>query len=218
MLLRIVADARAWPDFDLALQRRHLSQGAVDQGVGLDGGAAEVVGDQVGDLALVYDWCFDLLDEAQRGRWLAYAKANRLYWEAIFIYDTKEKKLDQATSGFYNDSYPAFDPEGKYLVHSFVESPDMMNVYNGNVVLDERGTQATTRELAAWLQGWMAEGVSPAFVIGGADGLDDGVKARAARLLGLSKLTLPHALARVMLAEQLYRAVCIIKGHPYHRD
>ena len=86
------------------------------------------------------------------------------------------------------------------------------------IVLDERGTQATTRELAAWLQGWMAEGVSPAFVIGGADGLDDSVKARAARLLGLSKLTLPHALARVMLAEQLYRAVCIIKGHPYHRD
>jgi len=86
------------------------------------------------------------------------------------------------------------------------------------VVLDERGAQATTRELASWLQGWMAEGVSPAFVIGGADGLDDSVKARAGKLLGLSKLTLPHALARVMLAEQLYRAVCIIKGHPYHRD
>jgi len=86
------------------------------------------------------------------------------------------------------------------------------------VVLDERGTQATTRELAAWLQGWMTEGVSPAFVIGGADGLDASVKARAGKLLGLSKLTLPHALARVMLAEQLYRAVCIIKGHPYHRD
>ena len=86
------------------------------------------------------------------------------------------------------------------------------------VVLDERGTQVTTRELAAWLQDWMAEGVSPAFVIGGADGLDDSVKARAGKLLGLSKLTLPHALARVTLAEQLYRAVCIIKGHPYHRD
>ena len=86
------------------------------------------------------------------------------------------------------------------------------------VVLDERGAQVTTRELAAWLQGWMEEGVSPAFVIGGADGLDDSVKARAGKLLGLSKLTLPHALARVMLTEQVYRAVCIIKGHPYHRD
>ena len=86
------------------------------------------------------------------------------------------------------------------------------------VVLDERGAQVTTRELATWLQGWMAEGVSPAFVIGGADGLDDSVKAQAGKLLGLSKLTLPHALARVMLTEQLYRAVCIIKGHPYHRD
>ncbi|MDP3585838.1 MAG: 23S rRNA (pseudouridine(1915)-N(3))-methyltransferase RlmH [Thiobacillus sp.] len=86
------------------------------------------------------------------------------------------------------------------------------------VVLDERGVQATTRDLASWLTGWMNEGVSPAFVIGGADGLDDSVKARAAKLLGLSKLTLPHALARVMLAEQLYRAACIIKGHPYHRD
>lgn len=86
------------------------------------------------------------------------------------------------------------------------------------VVLDERGAQVTTRELAGWLQGWMAEGVSPAFVIGGADGLDDSIKARAEKLMGLSKLTLPHAMARVMLAEQLYRAVCIIKGHPYHRD
>jgi 23S rRNA (pseudouridine1915-N3)-methyltransferase len=86
------------------------------------------------------------------------------------------------------------------------------------VALDERGTQATTREVAIWLRDWMAEGVSPAFVIGGADGLDDSVKTRAGKLLGLSKLTLPHALARVVLAEQLYRAVCIIKGHPYHRD
>ena len=86
------------------------------------------------------------------------------------------------------------------------------------VVLDERGAQITTRELADWMRDWMAEGVSPAFVIGGADGLDDRIKARAGKLMGLSRLTLPHALARVMLTEQLYRAVCIIKGHPYHRD
>lgn len=86
------------------------------------------------------------------------------------------------------------------------------------VVLDERGMQATTRELAEWIRSWMNEGVSPAFVIGGADGLDDNVKARAHKLLGVSRLTLPHALVRVLLAEQLYRAVSILKGHPYHRD
>lgn len=86
------------------------------------------------------------------------------------------------------------------------------------VALDERGSQLGTRELAGWIGGWMAEGVSPAFIIGGADGLDDRIRARASRLLGLSRLTLPHALARVVLAEQLYRAMCIIKGHPYHRD
>ena len=86
------------------------------------------------------------------------------------------------------------------------------------VVLDERGVQISTRELADWLRGWMDEGLSPAFVIGGADGLDDNVKTRAHKLLGMSRLTLPHALVRVVLAEQLYRAASILKGHPYHRD
>lgn len=86
------------------------------------------------------------------------------------------------------------------------------------VVLDERGVQTTTRELAGWMRRWMDEGVNPAFVIGGADGLDDTVKVRAHKLLGLSQLTLPHALVRVVLAEQLYRAVSVLKGHPYHRD
>lgn len=87
-----------------------------------------------------------------------------------------------------------------------------------SVVLDERGVQASTRELADWMRRWMDEGVSPAFVIGGADGLDDNVKMRADKLMGLSRLTMPHALVRVVLAEQLYRAVSILKGHPYHRD
>ena len=86
------------------------------------------------------------------------------------------------------------------------------------VVLDERGVQANTHEVAGWMRGWMDEGASPVFVIGGADGLHDNVKARAHKLMGLSKLTLPHALVRVVLAEQLYRAVSILKGHPYHRD
>ena len=86
------------------------------------------------------------------------------------------------------------------------------------IALDERGAQLSTRELADWLQTWQDEGVAPAFVIGGADGLDEALKRRAKKTLGLSKLTLPHALARVMLIEQLYRAMCILKGHPYHRD
>ena len=86
------------------------------------------------------------------------------------------------------------------------------------VVMDERGDQPTSPDFAQRLAGYRDQARDLCFVIGGADGLDDSVKARAGKLLGLSKLTLPHALARVMLAEQLYRAVCIIKGHPYHRD
>jgi 23S rRNA (pseudouridine1915-N3)-methyltransferase len=86
------------------------------------------------------------------------------------------------------------------------------------IALDERGRQFTTAELAEYLSRWMQDGVQPCFVIGGADGLDASLKARADLLFGLSRLTLPHGLARVMLAEQLYRAVSMLKGHPYHRE
>jgi 23S rRNA (pseudouridine1915-N3)-methyltransferase len=64
----------------------------------------------------------------------------------------------------------------------------------------------------------MQDGANPCFVIGGADGLDASLRENADLLLGLSRLTLPHGLARVMLAEQLYRAVSLLKGHPYHRE
>ncbi len=86
------------------------------------------------------------------------------------------------------------------------------------VALDERGRQVTTVELAQYLARWMQEGASPCFVIGGADGLDASVRENADLLMSLSHLTLPHGLARVMLAEQLYRAVSLLKGHPYHRE
>lgn len=85
------------------------------------------------------------------------------------------------------------------------------------IALDERGDQIITEQLAKWIETWAQEGAHPVFVIGGADGLDASVKARAAKLMGLSKLTLPHGLARVLLAEQLYRAWSLNKGHPYHR-
>ncbi|HVC30069.1 MAG TPA: 23S rRNA (pseudouridine(1915)-N(3))-methyltransferase RlmH [Steroidobacteraceae bacterium] len=86
------------------------------------------------------------------------------------------------------------------------------------VALDERGTQMSTRELAEWLGGRMREGRDLAFLIGGPDGLAGEVVARSDLALSVSRLTLPHALVRVVLAEQLYRAMSILSHHPYHRD
>ena len=86
------------------------------------------------------------------------------------------------------------------------------------IALDEHGGAITTQELAQNMRGWMQSGRDVAFIIGGADGLHEAVKARAERLLALSALTLPHALVRVLLAEQLYRALSIIQNHPYHRE
>ena len=80
------------------------------------------------------------------------------------------------------------------------------------VALDERGKDLTTRQFAALLA------QPTAFVIGGADGLEAAIKKRAALLLRLSALTLPHALAQVVLCEQIYRAATLLTGHPYHRD
>ena len=85
------------------------------------------------------------------------------------------------------------------------------------VAMDERGKQWTTAKLADSITGWMKNGGDTAFIIGGADGLDASIKNSADEILALSALTLPHGLARILLAEQLYRAVSLIKGHPYHR-
>jgi len=86
------------------------------------------------------------------------------------------------------------------------------------IALDERGRELTTRELATWLGDRMQQGEDLAFLIGGPDGLAPEVLRRSNYKLALSRLTLPHALARVLLAEQLYRAHCILANHPYHRD
>jgi len=86
------------------------------------------------------------------------------------------------------------------------------------IALDEHGSAWTTRELARRLAQWRDEARDVAFVIGSADGLAPDVKARAAAVVSLSALTLPHGLVRVLVAEQLYRAVTLVAGHPYHRD
>ena len=86
------------------------------------------------------------------------------------------------------------------------------------VALDEHGAPWTTRQFADQLARWRAEVPAVAFVIGSADGLDAGLKRRAASRVALSALTLPHGLVRVLLAEQIYRAASLLAGHPYHRD
>jgi 23S rRNA (pseudouridine1915-N3)-methyltransferase len=86
------------------------------------------------------------------------------------------------------------------------------------VVLDERGTSLTTLALAEQLRGWQLDAIDVALVIGGPDGLEPGFRAAAHQRIRLSDLTLPHALARVLLIEQLYRAWSINAGHPYHRE
>jgi 23S rRNA (pseudouridine1915-N3)-methyltransferase len=85
-------------------------------------------------------------------------------------------------------------------------------------VLDERGTSLTTLALAEQLRGWQLDAIDVALVIGGPDGLEPGFRAAAHQRIRLSDLTLPHALARVLLIEQLYRAWSINAGHPYHRE
>lgn len=92
-------------------------------------------------------------------------------------------------------------PEGAYLV-----------------VLDERGKAPTSVELADYLRVWQQEGEQVCFVIGGADGMTDALKQKARLMLRLSSLTMPHGMVRVLLTEQLYRAVSILHNHPYHRE
>jgi len=86
------------------------------------------------------------------------------------------------------------------------------------VALDERGTAVSTVALADKLRLWQREGDDVAIVIGGPDGLDPGFKQAAHERLRLSDLTLPHAMVRVLLIEQLYRAWSITVNHPYHRE
>jgi len=85
------------------------------------------------------------------------------------------------------------------------------------VVLDVEGRVISTETIAETLANWQADGSKIAFVIGGPDGLHPSLKARASARWSLGRITLPHPLVRVILAEQLYRAWSINAGHPYHR-
>ncbi|CCQ75153.1 23S rRNA (pseudouridine(1915)-N(3))-methyltransferase RlmH [Magnetospira sp. QH-2] len=86
------------------------------------------------------------------------------------------------------------------------------------IALDEKGKSLTTRGFAERYEQWRHMGRDVAFVIGGADGLHDRVRKKADLLLCLGTMTWPHLMVRALVAEQVYRAHCILTGHPYHRD
>jgi 23S rRNA (pseudouridine1915-N3)-methyltransferase len=86
------------------------------------------------------------------------------------------------------------------------------------IALDEHGESYSSVELAGQLEDWLGNHSQVNFLVGGADGLADHCLQRADRVWSLSSLTFPHALVRVVLAEQIYRAWTVLQGHPYHRD
>jgi 23S rRNA (pseudouridine1915-N3)-methyltransferase len=105
---------------------------------------------------------------------------------------------------------PAVKAEGLHVLKQLKSSETV-------VLLDENGVELSSEGLAAQLNQWQTEGSDLAFVIGGPDGVSADCAGRADFRWSLSRLTLPHGLARVVLAEQLYRAWSLLQGHPYHR-
>jgi 23S rRNA (pseudouridine1915-N3)-methyltransferase len=102
--------------------------------------------------------------------------------------------------------------EAGLLLHALPESGPI-------IAMDERGDDLSSQDFTALLAEWRDQGHQDCgFVIGGADGLDDSVRQRAAKTLRFGRATWPHMVVRVMLAEQLYRAQQIMAGHPYHRE
>lgn len=108
-------------------------------------------------------------------------------------------------------SRQAMETEGKLIL-------DRLDAGEQVILLDERGKQLGSRDLAAKLTDWQHDGRDLCFIIGGPDGVSADVRRRADFTWSLSQLTLPHGLARVLLAEQLYRGHALQTGHPYHRD
>ena len=97
-------------------------------------------------------------------------------------------------------------------IHSAIPSNSRL------IVLDEKGKNFSSVDLSKKMESWLPMGQDISIVIGGADGVDNVIKQQAVEKWSLSSLTLPHALVRVVVAEQLYRAWSIMKGHPYHRE
>ena len=107
-------------------------------------------------------------------------------------------------------SFAAMETEGERILAKLSPTEQV-------VLLDERGKQLTSKTLANNLTAWQSDGRDLCFVIGGPDGVSESCQQRADITWSLSRLTLPHGMARVLFSEQLYRAWSLQTGHPYHR-
>ena len=134
------------------------------------------------------------------------------YRERIAPYQALELVEVRAAAHSGRDPAQALRKEGEAILKRL--APD-----DPVVLLDERGREFNTQELADWLgERQAAAGRAVTFVIGGAYGVDGSVRRRAGMALALSRLTLPHQLVRVVLLEQLYRVLSLRAGHGYHHD
>ncbi|MEO8740697.1 MAG: 23S rRNA (pseudouridine(1915)-N(3))-methyltransferase RlmH [Casimicrobiaceae bacterium] len=136
-------------------------------------------------------------------------------------YDDYARRLPREFTLELVEIKPAARNQGKSVTQLLAAEGARIAAATGGyhvVALDERGAAWTTARFAAQLRRWRDEAFSVAFVIGSADGLSSANKRGAAAVVALSALTLPHGLARVVLTEQLYRAVSLLQGHPYHRE
>ncbi|WP_085901906.1 23S rRNA (pseudouridine(1915)-N(3))-methyltransferase RlmH [Kiloniella majae] len=130
-------------------------------------------------------------------------RGNRLNW-SLDLKEVEEKKNLPAAQ--------LKEREGELLLAAAPKGAKI-------VILDEKGKDLSSPQFSKLLEKWQDSGEQDiAFLIGGADGLSDAVKARSQQSLCFGRLTWPHMLVRGLFAEQVYRASCILSGHPYHRD
>ncbi|MDR1311826.1 MAG: 23S rRNA (pseudouridine(1915)-N(3))-methyltransferase RlmH [Burkholderiaceae bacterium] len=136
-------------------------------------------------------------------------------------YDEYARRMPPDCKITLKEIKPALRPEGKPPESAMATEYDrIVEALPKNafiIALDERGRSMTSERLSEELLKWQRDGRNVAFVIGGADGLDERLKKSAHDLLRLSDMTLPHGMARIVLVEQLYRAWSIAQHHPYHR-
>ncbi|VAW44236.1 23S rRNA (pseudouridine(1915)-N(3))-methyltransferase [hydrothermal vent metagenome] len=120
-------------------------------------------------------------------------------------------ELPMATRGKNNSVESLKSEEAKRILAAIPKGTRL-------VVLDEHGQQVTTKGLADKLEDWLGGGQDIALIVGGPDGLDKDIIQKAQWKWGLSNLTLPHPMVRILVAEQVYRAWSVLQNHPYHRE